>query len=82
MDNWKIDSETVAAVARLAVALVVTLFAMFGVSIDGDAIENAVLAVASVAVLAWVWWRNNNVTQAAQEAQRVLDGIKEKEAER
>lgn len=76
MDKWKIDSETVAAVARLAVALVVTLFAMFGVNIDGDAIENAVLAVASVAVLAWVWWRNNNVTQAAQEAQRVLDGIK------
>lgn len=82
MDNWKIDSETVAAVARLAVALVVTLMAMFGVQIDGDAIENAVLAVASVAVLAWVWWRNNNVTQAAQEAQRVLDGIKDKEEER
>lgn len=76
MGKWKIDSETVAAVARLAVALIVTLGAMFGVQIDGDAIENAVLAVASVAVLAWVWWRNNNVTQAAQEAQRVLDGIK------
>lgn len=76
MGKWKIDSETVAAVARLAVALVVTLFAMFGVQIDGDAIENAVLACASVAVLAWVWWRNNNVTEAAQEAQRVLDGIK------
>ena len=42
MDNWKIDSETVAAVARLAVALIVTLMAMFGVQIDGDAIENAV----------------------------------------
>lgn len=87
MDKWNINSQTATAVARLAVALAVSLLAMFGVEIDGDGIENAVLAVASVAVMAWVWWRNNNVTEAAQEAQAVLDAIRrdadeEREAEK
>lgn len=72
----RIDSETVVAVVRLAVALVVSVFAMLGVDIDGAPIENAALAAASVGVLAWVWWKNNNVTKAAQEAQEVLDEIK------
>lgn len=87
MDKWNINSQTATAVARLAVALAVSLLAMFGVEIDGDGIENAVLAVASVAVMAWVWWKNNNVTEAAQEAQAVLDAIRrdadeEREAEK
>lgn len=76
MEKWKINSETATAVARLAVALAVSVGAMFGFDVDGDGIENAVLAVASVAVMAWVWWRNNNVTLAAQEAGRVLRAIK------
>lgn len=76
MDKWNINSQTATAVARLAVALAVSLLAMLGVEIDGDGIENAVLAVASVAVMAWVWWKNNNVTEAAQEAQAVLDAIR------
>lgn len=76
MEKWNINSQTVTAVVRLAVALAVSLFAMFGVEIDGDGIENAVLAVASALVLMWVWWRNNNVTLAAQEAQTVLDAIR------
>lgn len=76
MEKWKINSETATAVTRLAVALAVSVGAMFGFDVDGDGIENAVLAVASVAVMAWVWWRNNNVTLAAQEAERVLRAIK------
>lgn len=76
MDKWNINSQTVAAVVRLGVALVVSVFAMFGVDLDAGGIEDAVLAAASVVVLVWVWWRNNNVTMAAQEAQNVLDMVK------
>lgn len=25
------------------------------------------------------WWRNNNMTEAAQDAQKVLDSLKDKE---
>lgn len=71
-----INSQTVVAVARLAVALIVALGTMFGFAVDADALLNAALAVASVAVMAWVWWKNNNVTMAAQESQKVLDAIK------
>lgn len=76
MDKWKINSQTVAAVVRLGVALVVSVFAMLGIDLDAGGIEDAVLAVASMVVLVWVWWRNNNVTMAAQEAQSVLDMVK------
>lgn len=74
-----INSQSVIAVVRLGVALVVSLGAMAGIDIDGDAVANVVLAIASVGTLAWVWWKNNNVTQAAQEAQIVLNEIKQKE---
>ncbi len=72
----QINSETAVAVVRLAVALIVALGAMLGFDVDGDAILNTALAVASVGVMACVWWKNNNVTLAAQEAQEVLDEIK------
>ncbi len=74
-----INSQSVIAVVRLGVALVVSLGAMAGIDIDGDAVANVVLAIASVGTLAWVWWKNNNVTQAAQEAQIVLNEIKQNE---
>ena len=51
MEKWKINSETATAVTRLAVALAVSVGAMFGFDVDGDGIENVVLAVASVAVM-------------------------------
>ena len=38
-------------------------------------VENIVVAAATGV---WSWWKNNNVTKAAQDAQRVLDGIKGK----
>ena len=75
-EKLNINSETASAVVRLAVALIVALGAMLGFDVDGDAIANAALAVASVVVMAWIWWKNNNVTEAAQEAQLVLDEIK------
>ena len=33
------------------------------------------LAVATIVA----WWRNNNMTEAAQDAQKVLDSLKDKE---
>lgn len=71
-----INSQTAVAVVRLAAALAAALGAMLGFAVDADALLNGGLAAASAAVMAWAWWKNNNVTLAAQEAQKVLDAIK------
>ena len=61
------------AVALLALALV---FAITFGGIDADALTSAVTAVLAIGTTVVAWWRNNNVTDAAQDAQRYLDELK------
>lgn len=78
-DGW--NAERAVAVARLACQLVATAAAGFGLAVDAESLSTVALcALAAVAGL-WSWWKNNNVSEAAQEAQRVLRGIKEGDAE-
>lgn len=42
-----------------------------------EQVYEAVSSVAVVVMAIWAWWRNNNVTYEAQEAQRYLDRLKE-----
>lgn len=68
--------ERIAAVVRLAVMLVATAAGCFGLAIDADALLTfAALAVGLVAGV-YSWWKNANLTQAAQQAQDYLDAIK------
>lgn len=76
-----INSQTVIAVVRLAVALIAALGAMFGFAVDAEAVQNIALAVAAIVLLVLVWWKNNNVTKAAQEAQKVLELVKDNAGE-
>lgn len=64
------------AIARLAAALVTATAALWGVSIDADALTVGALVALALAAYAWSWWKNNNVTDAAIEAQKVLDHLK------
>lgn len=41
-----------------------------------DQIYEAVSSVATVAVAIWTWYKNNNVTKEAQQAQEYLDKLK------
>jgi len=41
-----------------------------------EQIYEAVSSVAVVGVAIWTWYKNNNVTKEAQEAQKVLDKLK------
>lgn len=43
-----------------------------------ETVYAVVSGIAAIAATAWAWWKNNNVTKAAQEAQGVLDGLKGK----
>lgn len=72
--DW--TAERISAIARLVVLLASAVAGGFGLTVDPDALGTiAACAVALVAGV-WGWWKNNNLTKAAQDAQAYLDAIK------
>ena len=74
--------QRIEAVARLLVALVpvanIVLIA-FGknpLPFTQDQVSVAVSSVVSALGIFWAWWKNNNMTRAAQSVQETLDELK------
>lgn len=74
MDENK--TQTLMAFVRLACMLITTGLAMFGITVDADALFVGAMIVLALAAYIWAWWKNNNVTTAATEAQKVLEELK------
>lgn len=74
MDENK--KQTVLAFVRLACTLVATGLAMYGITVDANAIFVGAMLVLALIAYVWSWWKNNNVSTAATEAQKVLDELK------
>lgn len=70
------NSQTAVAIARLIITIIAAVASTFGWLFDSELWLNIVLSAFALAVLAWTWWKNNNITHAAQEAQKVLDEMK------
>ena len=70
--NW----ERIKAVIVIIVTAIVNILNVYGYAVDMDATLNAVLSVFSAVTIIYSWWFNQNVTDAAQEGQRVVDAIK------
>ena len=68
--------QTLMAFIRLACSLITTGLALYGVSVDADALFVLAMIVVALVAYIWSWWKNNNVTSAATEAQKVLDELK------
>lgn len=77
MDENK--KQTVMAFVRLICSLVAAGAAMFGIAIDAEMIFIIVACVFAGITYLWSWWKNNNVTKAATEAQEILRLIKEQD---
>lgn len=74
------NTERISAVARLLVTLAAAVAGGFGLTVDPDALSTIVACGVALAAGVWSWWRNNNLTQAAQDAQEYLDRIRKENA--
>ena len=74
MDESK--KQTLMAFIRLACSLITTGLALYGVSVDADALFVLAMIVVALVAYIWSWWKNNNVSAAATEAQKVLEELK------
>lgn len=58
-------TERVKAITAIVVTAIVNVLNVLGYALDLDTWLNAALSIASAACVVWVWWRNNNMTEAA-----------------
>lgn len=72
------NAESIRAIVALVVTCAVNVANVCGFALDYGMLYNTVLSIASVACVAYVWWKNQNVTLAAQQAQKYLDELKSK----
>lgn len=68
--------DTVIAFVRLAAMGITSAAAMLGFAIDADLAYNMATVLLFVTATLWGWWKNNNVTAAASEAQDFVKIIK------
>lgn len=69
----------VVAVVRLVAMLCSSAAAAVGFAADADIITMVLLCLCAVGTIGWGWWKNSNMTEAAQLAQLFLDEIKNDE---
>ena len=74
-------SERVKAIITIVVTAAVNVANVCGWALDADTWVTAALSVASVICIIYSWWKNNNITEAAVEAQKVLDTLKAEKKE-
>lgn len=86
MKERKTNKELIMAIVRMAILFITGINAVLTakginpVPLDESLImEVASYVITGIAAL-WAWWKNNNVTRAAQIAQDTLVGIKAQKA--
>lgn len=70
------NTERIKAIITIVITAGVNIANICGYACDADPIINAVLSVFSFVCIAYSWWKNQNITEPAIEAQKVLDHLK------
>nr|DAF27494.1 MAG TPA: holin [Caudoviricetes sp.] len=76
-------NETIKAFIRLLVAAILMLNSVLTakglnpIPFDETAFSNIALQIATGLSVLWLWWKNNNVTRAAKEAQNYKKALQE-----
>ena len=68
--------ERFLAVVRLLCTIAAGVAALFGVALDAGVLVEGAACVLALVCLLWSWWKNNNLTQAAIDAQEVLEAAR------
>lgn len=79
----KIKTETIVRTVILVVALINQVLTVTGHSllpITDEQITEIITLVITVGASLWAWWKNNSFTQAAIEADELLNTLKKEEA--
>ena len=71
-----IDFEKARAIAPLVIVCAVNVLNVLGYAVDAEPWVNAVTSVLSAIAIAYAWWKNQNVTPEAAQAQVLLDALK------
>lgn len=69
-------NETIKATASALAVIIVNVASLFGIGMDEGVWADGLCAVAMLLSTMWGIWHNHNFTHAAQEGQKVTDGIK------
>lgn len=70
------NTETLEAVLSAVAILIVDIAAMLGYSMDTSTAADIVYMVVFIVATCYGIWKNHNFTEAAQEAQELLDDLK------
>lgn len=68
--------ERAKAIITIIVTAVVNIANVYGYAVDAEAWINVALSILSAICIGWSWWKNQNVTYAAQQGQLVVNQIK------
>ena len=68
--------ETLTAIARLVIPLIATGLTTAGIEVDANTVWIIAGGVITIITFVWAWWKNNNITEAAKQAQGMLDALK------
>ena len=74
------NAQSLEPIVLLLVTAAANVANVCGFALDTGIAYNVVFSVASAVLVAWCWWKNQNVTEAAQRAQEYLDELKGKGA--
>lgn len=77
IDNANVNEERIRAAIVLIVTASVNVANLFGYALDAEVWVNAALTILSFITIIYTWWKNQNITLEAMQAQLLLNALKE-----
>lgn len=74
--NLNLNTERAKAIAAIIVTAIVNILNVFGWAVDADIWITCVTSIISAISIAWCWWKNQNVTEAAVQGQARIYELK------
>lgn len=72
----EVRTERIKAIATIVITAAVNIANVYGYAIDAEPLITGALSILSFATILWSWWKNQNVTDAAVEGQKLINSIK------